>query len=226
MSVLPSDIEKGISMSRRILILGFVLCVAFIGLGTNRSNAASPGDFLKFTYLGGGVCQATYVSVPVRLQVQRAAAEPYTTIVSLNGTVFGSWTGTDPAGPFDGNLNYGESFAAQSFPYTYQWRTIYTDDTFTINAVCFSAGSEPVVSIASIPTVGPAKPDSFVLKTIACTVAVYDSPAGKPVGDNKVTSGQTWFVSPTAVKGKDGQNWTEIFVGSYLDGFIPTKCVR
>jgi hypothetical protein len=104
--------------------------------------------------------------------------------------------------------------------------TVYSADSFTINAVCFSAGSEPIVSIASIPTVGPARPDNFVLKTIGCTVPVYDSPAGKPIGDNKITSGQTWFVNPTPVAGKDGQKWTEIFVGSYLNGYIPTRCVH
>jgi hypothetical protein len=57
-------------------------------------------------------------------------------------------------------------------------------------------------------------------------VAVYDQPAGSPVGENKVTTGQHWNVNLTPVKGPDGRNWTEIFVAGPNTGFVPTACVR
>jgi hypothetical protein len=73
---------------------------------------------------------------------------------------------------------------------------------------------------------GPNLPNGFVLKTLTCNVAVYDAPAGKPVGGNAVTNGQTWFVNPTPKTGPDGQSWTEIFVAGYTNGFVPTRCVK
>ncbi len=69
-------------------------------------------------------------------------------------------------------------------------------------------------------------PTGFVLHTIGCDTPVYDTPGGSPVGDNAVTNGQTWFVSPTPVQGTDGQSWTEIFVSGIHDAFVPTSCVH
>lgn len=71
----------------------------------------------------------------------------------------------------------------------------------------------------------PPVPSGFVQKLITCDVAVYDSPAGTPVGDNMIKAGQEWHVNPVPVAGTDGQDWTEIFVGGVHTGFIPTHCV-
>jgi hypothetical protein len=68
-------------------------------------------------------------------------------------------------------------------------------------------------------------PAGFILRTINCDVAVFDSPDGHPVGDNRILSGQSWYVNPKSVKGPRGDSWTEIFVSSALNPFIPTKCV-
>jgi len=204
------------------LVVVFVLLIA----GFQAQPSKADGSYIRFTSIGGGVCQPTYVSVPVSYAAHLLTPLSYTTVVRLNGVSFGSNTGTDSAGDYVGTANYGTSFpSAQSFPYTYQWSTAYPEFGFTINAVCQSAGAAPVVSIASTEPSGPTVPSSFVLRTITCTVPVYDSPAGRPVGDNAVTAGQTWFVSPSPVKGSDGKSWTEIFVGGFVDGFIPTACV-
>ncbi len=72
---------------------------------------------------------------------------------------------------------------------------------------------------------GPPLPAGFVLRTIHCNVAVYDQPGGVPVGENRIVAGQTWYVNPTPVKAPDGASWTEIFVGGFTNGFIPTSCV-
>jgi hypothetical protein len=76
----------------------------------------------------------------------------------------------------------------------------------------------------SIP--GPSAPAGFALRTITCDVAVFDAPGGSPVGSNRITGGQTWYVNPTSVKDSKGEAWTEIFVGGYGNGFVPTKCVH
>jgi hypothetical protein len=73
---------------------------------------------------------------------------------------------------------------------------------------------------------GPTIPAGFVLHTITCDVPVYNLPGGSPVGDNKITNGQTWFVNPLPVTAADGTSWTEIFVSGYTDGYIPTGCVN
>jgi len=71
----------------------------------------------------------------------------------------------------------------------------------------------------------PGIPNDFVLMTITCDTPVYDTPAGSPVGETLITTGQTWFVNPTPVEGDDGKQWTEIFAGGFINGFIPTSCV-
>jgi hypothetical protein len=73
---------------------------------------------------------------------------------------------------------------------------------------------------------GPAVPAGFVLKTITCDVAVFNTPGGYPVGDNRLKAGQTWFVNPTPTKDDKGKSWTEVFPGGYSNGFVPTSCVQ
>jgi hypothetical protein len=86
--------------------------------------------------------------------------------------------------------------------------------------VCTTATS---TSTNNVP--GPAIPDGFVLRTIKCTVAIYNTPAGTPVGTNKVLAGQTWYINPKPIRGKNGKRWTELFTGGWTNGYIPTSCV-
>lgn len=72
---------------------------------------------------------------------------------------------------------------------------------------------------------GPKVPKGFELHSLSCSSAVLDVPGGQRVGGNAVWAGQTWFVNPTPKAGPDGQNYTEIFVGGWKTGFIPTVCV-
>jgi hypothetical protein len=77
-------------------------------------------------------------------------------------------------------------------------------------------------------TPGRAIPTGFVLRTITCDVAVFDSPSGNPVGSNKIINGQTWYINPTPVSVSNNAlypSWTEVFVSGTTNGFIPTKCV-
>jgi len=87
-----------------------------------------------------------------------------------------------------------------------------------------AVGTCPGLPLGSLA--GRAIPDGFVLRTIACDVAVYNLPGGSPVGDNRIIAGQTWYVNPTPAKSASGENWTEIFVSGIIDGFIPTRCVK
>jgi hypothetical protein len=75
------------------------------------------------------------------------------------------------------------------------------------------------------PFEGAGIPAGFVMHTIVCDVPVYTQPAGVPVGSDHIIAGQTWYIDPTPVEGTDGQQWTEIFVGSFINPWIPTSCV-
>ena len=69
-------------------------------------------------------------------------------------------------------------------------------------------------------------PDGFVFRTIICDTPVYNTAAGQPVGDAAITAGQTWYVNPTPVDGADGKQWTEIYVSSTTNPFVPTVCAQ
>ena len=69
-------------------------------------------------------------------------------------------------------------------------------------------------------------PAGFVFRSILCDTPVYDTPAGQPVGAARVTAGQTWYVNPVPVSGADGRQWTEIFVSSSTNPYVPTGCVN
>ncbi|NDJ77168.1 MAG: hypothetical protein GYB65_13010 [Chloroflexi bacterium] len=101
-------------------------------------------------------------------------------------------------------------------------RELGTGSTITVNC---NDGSVVSTSFYNIGDLGPQLPSGFVQRLITCDTPVYDSPAGTPVGDNAILAGQEWHVNPVAVDGADGQSWTEVFVGGYNNGYIPTSCV-
>lgn len=68
-------------------------------------------------------------------------------------------------------------------------------------------------------------PKGFTQRSLSCTSPVLDGPAGRAVGDNTVKAGQVWYVNPKPVVGSDGLNYTEIFVGGPVTGYIPTACI-
>ncbi len=72
---------------------------------------------------------------------------------------------------------------------------------------------------------GPGIPTGFVLRTVTCDTAVFDSPDGTPVGSNKITNGQKWFMNSTAKAGKT-RSWTEVFLGGTSTAYIWTSCVK
>jgi hypothetical protein len=72
----------------------------------------------------------------------------------------------------------------------------------------------------------PSVPDGFVLKTITCTTAVFNMPGGQPVGENRITAGQTWYISPEPQSDSSGKSWTEVFVSGYENAWVWSNCVQ
>jgi len=72
----------------------------------------------------------------------------------------------------------------------------------------------------------PQVPTGFVQRQISCTTRLYwgADPKATVNGNNYLIQGQTWYVSSTAVKGTDGNQWTPVYVGSFDLIYVPTSC--
>ena len=122
--------------------------------------------------------------------------------------------------PASGTLEF-----TYAYPATYAIGTYIYSDTFQTPG---PATGNPVAKMTqncgvfgSVPT-----PPDFVMRTILCDTPVYDTPGGSPVGDNAVTTGQTWFGSTTSELAPDGSAWVAIFVAGEKTPYIPAQCVR
>jgi hypothetical protein len=135
---------------------------------------------------------------------------------------------------FSRQLNYSE-FSTEEF---YWYIPVPLDGYSIVTTKVYDNGGG-LVSISSITAdcttgeihvgngsvYGPKVPTGFELRSLSCSSAVLDVPGGEQVEENAVYAGQSWFVNPTPKAGPDGKNYTEIFVGGWTTGYIPTECV-
>ncbi len=112
-----------------------------------------------------------------------------------------------------------------TYPQTFPVGTVIYSDTFQ-NPL--PAGGNPAARMTQDCGVfgGSPTPPDYVLRTILCDTAVFDTPGGSPVGDNAVTAGQTWFASTTLETAPDGSAWVAVFVAGDKVPYIPAQCVR
>jgi hypothetical protein len=75
------------------------------------------------------------------------------------------------------------------------------------------------------PTPTPTPVGAYALRLIVCDTPVYDAPGGRPIGDNRVRNGQTWFVNPVSVRDATGGLWTAVNVSGSSLAYIPSYCV-
>ena len=138
----------------------------------------------------------------------------------------------DATGKLLGTTNYGpqgnSSFGGSSVTFTTQpTKNPINIQEFLDGVLVYSlVADDPCLPSAGL---GPQIPSGFVMRTITCTVAVFDKPDGRALTTGeRITAGQHWFVSLTPVKVTTNAkfpSWTEVFNGGYSDGFIPTACV-
>jgi LysM repeat protein len=131
------------------------------------------------------------------------------------------------------------SFAGGMGNFTYTTPPQYNPIVFTLTSLAGNGFAEQVDvqtegTCAGLPTfaapvpqfAGPGVPAGFVLRTIACTTAVFNGPNGTAIAGATVRQGQTWYVNPTPTDPDvNGRRWTEIFVSGFQNGFIPAECV-
>ncbi|MBX3065182.1 MAG: hypothetical protein KF726_19535 [Anaerolineae bacterium] len=214
-------------MVRKVRALAIVLALLAALFSSSTAHAA-PGDYLKVDYLGGGICFADELYIPVHISAYFAETANWTNRFTVDGVVYGSGSGAFPAGSLD-FYDYagGSTPPGQTIPYAWQVVLTFNEFVVTINGVCHSDGSEPTVSIADSIAEGRAIPAGFELRWLSCSSAVFDAPGGKALSTGEaVWAGQSWFVNPKPVKDASGKSWTEIFASGAVNGYIPTSCVQ
>ncbi len=217
-------------MKTRLFVLCLILALSLIVIVGSSSASIDPPSFslvLTFTGASSSSCgTGGYIafSAPVTFgggfdHTQEA------TVTDGAGNVLFSQSGPNF---IDGTYSSYSSFTFGVAPVRNPITAtiVYDGVTYTgsANNPCFVpiAIEEPEILVFE----GPAIPEGFVLKRIICDVAVYDTPSGSPVGANKLTIGQTWFVNPIPIEAANGELWSEVFVSGYINGFVPTRCVN
>lgn len=78
---------------------------------------------------------------------------------------------------------------------------------------------------AAQPTATPTPTGAWAMRLIVCDTPVYDAPGGRPVGDNRLRNGQTWFVNPVPSRDAAGGLWTAVNVSGSSLVYVPSYCV-
>ena len=216
---------KGVKVMKRLFLLAILtLSVVLVAAFPGSSAQAASGSI-------GSVC-INGSTVSGTVMVTGSAGEQIGVIIGSNppviiGTIFAS------------GQTYVFSFGA-TLP-SYQVGQTITIQAGTINGNSIGAGltgsgnghapgtctsgSGGPPSIGYGQGGGSGVPANFVIRGINCTVAVFNTPDGTPVGSNTLLKGQNWFVNPVPIRGKFRRLWTEVYVSGPIDGFIPTRCV-
>lgn len=212
-------IKKDNVLKRILMSLSLVLLVALLIIPTAGISADATVTSLTLTcssLQATGTSDAPYVTLYV---VDEVTNVEYYAFFPVTGGVF-NYTLTFPAYPA-GTLLDVEIWGTLA-PYTEFSDPNYWDLGAYYEGVptaCVPVPEDPI----DVP--GPGIPAGFELRTILCDVPVYNLPAGSPVGSDMLRAGQTWYVNPTPVEAADGTSWTEVFVSSYINPYIPTACV-
>ncbi len=225
-------------MKRLFIGLFAVLVVLSLGLGLQPAQAANVS--WTVTSLNSIGCNSSNIGFTT--DVSGITSFPTTlhflTTVDAGGIRYMDEDAGTPG--TDGNYSWHLYYSNSGGPATNAWPitpntliTVHFDlikgpggpVVFSDTVVLSKCNGGSIVSQSAGGTSGPGPeiPAGFVLRTITCNVGVYDAPGGSVVSGAVVTGGQTWFVNPVPVKAA-GKSWTEIFVGGFTDGFIPTSC--
>jgi len=214
-------------MRSRVILAAILLTLALM-LTATPALAMSGAEVLDFT-VGCDEFIVTYDDVLFDRDNTGSNAEAYLlTIIDGSGNVLFSYTDAR-------TLPFTISSTSETLPYdiapvSNPIRLLLVSNAgngFEEQTIWDLVGNSPCLPPPTTitPFTGAGIPAGFVMHYITCTTPVYTQAAGVPVGNDRVLEGQTWFVDPEPVEGADGQQWTEIFVGSFINPWIPTACV-
>jgi len=214
-------------MKRTTITLALlIVALAFATIGVQPANAAPPlsvafGAQLTNGCLNGGARFVLTFSVPDPL-----ANYTVHTIASVGGLVYMDEQFTRTGNFFLGVTSWGIFDENDTGLQNASW-PIPTDSPVHVT-INFAGATSSVDYVCGNGVTGRPIPDGFVLRTITCTVAVFDAPNGNPVAGATIKGGQTWYVNPVSVSVAGSAKfpkWTEIYVSGSTNGYIPTSCV-
>jgi hypothetical protein len=211
-------------MTRRALfaLITALLVVAALAAPSTLASAYAAPEQSTFGcdfFSSSGTSDASYVYIYVYI-VGTMDEEYYTVVPVVNGHYSGQLT--FPKKTEGATISYQVWGAPANVPI---YDPLFWDDGPWSDTWTACSGSL-VTNDAEIEFAGPGLPSGFALKTITCDVALFDAPGGHPVGDNVLKLGQTWYVNPETRADGAGVAWTEVFVSSYQNGYVPASCVN
>ncbi|CAG0952637.1 MAG: hypothetical protein IT322_12745 [Anaerolineae bacterium] len=221
-------------MSKRFF---FGIMVLFLALGVLAVPSAAQAQTHTLTYSGfTGSCSASGFTTNTTASYNLPTAVTVNGNTTLNGAAYDTFSFGLAAGTGGFPTGFSRTFspALASNTFTFVFNSVLVDsvtsETYgtsvtTINCVggVFSASNAFVPY--SVPYGGPGVPSGYVLRTITCDVAVRNAPGGAPIGSDAVKAGQTFYVSPDTTAAPDGELWSQVFVSSSPNPWIPTRCV-
>jgi hypothetical protein len=126
-----------------------VIAALLFTFGFSAFPAHAAGTSVQLTYLGGGVCLDTGVTIPIQYVVNAPTATTLTETAMVNGTLLFSINVPFPSGTTGASSGGTFGFASpQAFPYTLQDTISEGSEVLVrVTAVCNSLGAEPIVTI-------------------------------------------------------------------------------
>jgi hypothetical protein len=227
-------------MNRRLLplLVMFALLTAYFFGPTNYTTVhAAPSAGCSAVNAGAlnGNFTTSVISPTLAWTQGEVITATFVNYVSVTNLVTLNLAGVGGTQIFSGPLLAGDSVTLSATVPTSTIGHIQVFAFFSIVAsittTCTPVAGPPPPGTPSGPPAaphfdGPGIPAGFVLKTVTCDMAVFDSPGGVPVGENRFTTGATWFMNPTPKKDAKGRLWTEVFVGGWQNGWILTSCTQ
>jgi hypothetical protein len=217
---------------KRFMVLAVLLTTLLPGIAQPVMAESPNQQFLTITtascgQYGGSVSGNAILNYP--------DASTLLLTLRINGDVITDGNSNNPVGNFAGPWGLAWYVGSPlAYPYHWEWEwLIYVNGELawrnTAGFVCDGGTATNFVTnqdMSAAPATGPALPTNFVLHTIICDTALYNTPGGTAINGAQIHAGQTWYVNPTPVEDSNGQLWTAIFVSSFINPYIPTSCVQ
>lgn len=221
-------------MSKRVFV---GIMVLFMALGLLAAPSAAQAQTHTLTYSAiSGTCSVSGFNTSTTANYNLPTAVTVNGNTTLNGTAYDTFSFGLGAGTGTFATGFSRTFspALGSNTFTFVFNSVLVDSATlvtygtsvtTINCVGGVLSGSNVFVPYSAPYGGPGIPSGFVLRTITCDVAVRNAPGGAPIGSDSVKAGQTFYVSPDTTAAPDGELWSQVFVSSSPNPWIPTRCV-
>ncbi len=208
------------------LLVSLIALIAAFTLNTTYTAHAVVNDFVTFTFTGNGTCTDSSFSAPVTLSRDLVSPVAFAGTAKANGVTVYTEIGNLVGPPRTSSYPFSISIFSTSVSQPYFINIVYTftrggSTLLTTNVTFRCSGGIATLQGTSGP--GPGIPSGFLLRMITCDTALFNF-EGNPIGSNAVKAGQSFFISSTTTM-IDDASYTELFAGSYSNGYVPTACI-